>query len=57
MSRVDNRLREHSGIGHRLVNIHNYKSIFQPGNILFDCKCGWQGWLPKNALDMLASIY
>ena len=50
MSRVQNRLREHTREGHMLYNEFPHESIFQPGNLLFNCTCGWQGWLPKDIL-------
>lgn len=41
--RTQNRLREHSGEGHKLTRIDNPNG--RPGEALHECECGWLGWL------------
>lgn len=41
--RTQNRLREHSGAGHELVE--RKVSVIKIGQRLFGCECGWFGWL------------
>lgn len=44
--RTRNRMREHSGLGHKLtVSVSNARNVSRVGQKLFECSCGWRGWL------------
>jgi len=50
--RTRNRVREHTGNGHELYrvgNTVNHSLFHKPAN-LFECSCGWLGWLPKDEI-------
>lgn len=49
--RTKNRLREHADHDWQLIQEGRMKFIneFEPA-LLFDCPCGWVGWIPKEEL-------
>ena len=53
--RTQNRLREHSGAGHELVE--RKVSVVKIGQKLFGCECGWFGWLMIGGIVMGACVF
>lgn len=46
--RTRNRIREHADHSWVIIPM---ESKYKPDEHLFDCTCGWTGWLPKNEIE------